>query len=57
MLFSAARVEIEADANGETIAGAQSRSIHQAFTADPKAAQAMMSTRLPSGTETRSSPN
>jgi NAD(P)-dependent dehydrogenase (short-subunit alcohol dehydrogenase family) len=33
--------------NDEVVAGAQSRGIHQAFTADPRAVQAMMSTRLP----------
>lgn len=33
--------------NDEVVAGAQSRAIHQAFVADPKALQAKMSTRLP----------
>ena len=38
---------VQAGTNDEIVAGAQSRGIHQAFTADPKAVQAMMSTRLP----------
>jgi short-subunit dehydrogenase len=38
---------IESGVNDEVIAGAQSRAIHQAFVADPKALQAKMSTRLP----------
>lgn len=38
---------IEAGTNDEVIAGAQTRGIHQAFTADPQKVQAMMSTRLP----------
>jgi short-subunit dehydrogenase len=38
---------IEAGISDEVVAGAQSRGIHQAFTADPRAVQAMMSTRLP----------
>jgi short-subunit dehydrogenase len=38
---------IESGVNDEVIAGAQSRAIHQAFLADPKALQAKMSTRLP----------
>jgi short-subunit dehydrogenase len=38
---------IEAGVSDEVVAGAQSRGIHQAFTADPRAVQAMMSTRLP----------
>ena len=38
---------IEAGINDEVIAGAQSRNIHQAFTADPQKLQALMSTRLP----------
>lgn len=38
---------IEAGTNDEVIAGAQSRGIHDAFTADPKKVQAMMSTKLP----------
>jgi short-subunit dehydrogenase len=38
---------VEAGTNDEIVAGAQSRGIHQAFTADPKALQAMMSTKLP----------
>ena len=38
---------VEAGTNDEIVAGAQSRKIHQAFMADPKALQAMMSTPLP----------
>jgi len=38
---------IEASVNDEVVAGAQSRAIYQAFTADPKGLQAKMSTRLP----------
>jgi short-subunit dehydrogenase len=38
---------IEAGISDEVVAGAQSRGVHQAFTADPRAVQAMMSTRLP----------
>ncbi len=38
---------VQAGISDEIVAGAQSRGIHQAFTADPKAVQAMMSTRLP----------
>lgn len=38
---------VQAGTNDEIVAGAQSRGIHQAFTADPKALQAMMSSRLP----------
>lgn len=38
---------IQAGANDEVVAGAQSRKIHQAFTTDPKGLQAMMSARLP----------
>jgi short-subunit dehydrogenase len=38
---------IEAGTNDEVIAGGHSRGVYQAFTADPKAVQAMMSTRLP----------
>lgn len=38
---------IESGTNDEVVAGAQSRGIHQAFTADPQKVQAMMSTRLP----------
>jgi len=38
---------IQAGTNDEVVAGAQSRTIHQAFLADPKALQAKMSTRLP----------
>jgi short-subunit dehydrogenase len=38
---------IVAGVNDEVVAGAQSRGVHQAFTADPRALQAMMSTRLP----------
>jgi short-subunit dehydrogenase len=38
---------IRAGTNDEIVAGDQSRSIHAAFTADPKGLQAKMSTRLP----------
>ena len=38
---------VEAGANDEIVAGAQSRNVYQQFTADPKAVQAMMLTRLP----------
>jgi NAD(P)-dependent dehydrogenase (short-subunit alcohol dehydrogenase family) len=38
---------IEAGTNDEVVAGAQSRKIHEAFVADPRGLQAMMSTRLP----------
>ncbi len=38
---------IEAGTNDDVVAGAQSRKIHEAFTADPRGLQAMMSTRLP----------
>ncbi|GIL39672.1 SDR family NAD(P)-dependent oxidoreductase [Roseiterribacter gracilis] len=38
---------IEAGTSDEIVAGAQSRGMYQKFTADPKAVQAMMSTRLP----------
>ena len=38
---------VQAGVSDEVIAGAQTRAIHQAFTADPKKVQAMMSTRLP----------
>lgn len=38
---------IEAGINDEVVAGAQSRSIHQDFVADPQKIQAMTSTRLP----------
>jgi short-subunit dehydrogenase len=38
---------IKAGTHDEVVAGAQSRAIHQAFIADPKALQAKMSTRLP----------
>jgi short-subunit dehydrogenase len=38
---------IEAGINDEIAAGAQTRKIHDAFMADPKGVQAMMSTRLP----------
>ncbi|WP_397453131.1 SDR family NAD(P)-dependent oxidoreductase [Pseudomonas sp. NA-150] len=38
---------IEAGTNDEVVAGAQSRGIHQAFTADPQKVQGMMLTKLP----------
>lgn len=38
---------LEAGSNDEVVVGAQTRAIHEAFTANPKAVQAMMSTRLP----------
>lgn len=38
---------IEAGTNDEIVAGAQSRKTYEAFIADPKGLQAMMSTRLP----------
>ncbi len=38
---------IEAGTNDEVVAGAQSRSIYEAFTADPKGLQSKMSTLLP----------
>ncbi|MNL76790.1 hypothetical protein D3C87_2028090 [compost metagenome] len=38
---------IEDGTNDEVIAGAQTRGIYQAFTADPQKVQSMMSTRLP----------
>ena len=38
---------VEAGMNDEIVAGVQSRKVHQAFLADPKALQSMMSTRLP----------
>lgn len=38
---------VQAGTNDEIIAGKQSRSIHDAFLANPRAVQAMMSTRLP----------
>lgn len=38
---------IEAGTNDEVIAGAQTRGIHAAFTADPKKVQGMMLTKLP----------
>jgi short-subunit dehydrogenase len=38
---------IEAGTNDEIVAGAQTRGIHQAFSADPKKIQAMMLTKLP----------
>jgi short-subunit dehydrogenase len=38
---------VEAGTNDEVIAGAQTRGIHAAFTADPKKVQGMMLTKLP----------
>lgn len=38
---------VQAGTNDEIVAGAQSRTVYQQFTADPKAVQAMMLTRLP----------
>ncbi|TPG52062.1 SDR family NAD(P)-dependent oxidoreductase [Sphingomonas glacialis] len=38
---------VQAGRNDEVVAGAQTRGIHDAFTADPKAVQAKMSTVLP----------
>ena len=38
---------LEAGSSDEVVAGAQTHTIHEAFTANPKAVQAMMSTRLP----------
>ncbi|RDK02904.1 short-chain dehydrogenase [Paraburkholderia lacunae] len=38
---------VQAGTNDEIVAGAQSRSVYQSFVDDPKAVQAMMSTRLP----------
>jgi hypothetical protein len=38
---------LEAGLNDEVAAGKQTRDIHEAFTADPKGLQAMLSTMLP----------
>ena len=46
-IVSDALDEVQAGANEEVVAGAQSRNIYQQFLADPKGVQAMMLMRLP----------